>query len=348
MTRIHEHVEDDQDSPDRSWLGGLFIAGYKFARRDSVSSCAIKMWKAREGEQAAFMKQDELIIILADISGYTRFMVENRTSAMHGQLCINSLIEAILDNVDIPLTLQEIEGDAVFLYARHPGTQAGWQTTVREISERLDRFFQAFFAQMGVTVESTPCPCAICRNADKLGLKIIVHAGEAVFHEVGGKSQVSGPDVILAHRLLKNSVDSNDYLLVTEDAYELMAPNLKGEFQGHEESYEGFGEVPTRIRFLDDEMLAARDAVYRLSQDEQREAVDSYLRWVERFMKPAAIQQMRSPIRDFGWRDRLAMVWEAFVRLRLFRARTRKLVLAEQRARGQRREAWGPADIISS
>ncbi len=294
------------------------------------------------------MQQDKLIIILADISGYTQFMVENRTSAVHGQLCINSLIEAILENVDIPLILQEIEGDAVFLYARHPGTQLGWLATIREIGEKLDRLFQAFFAQMGVNVESTPCPCAICRNADKLGLKIIVHAGEAVFHEVAGKSQVSGPDVILAHRLLKNSVDSNDYLLVSETAYELMAPNLTGEFQGHEEIYEGFGQVPARIRFLDGEMLAARDAVYELNEDQQREAVDSYLRWADRFMKPAAILQMQSPIRDFSWRDRIAMIWEAFVSLRLFRRRTRKLVLAEQRARGQRREAWGPADIISS
>jgi hypothetical protein len=294
------------------------------------------------------MQQDELIIILADISGYTRFMVENRTSAVHGQLCINSLVEAILDNVDVPLTLQEIEGDAVFLYARHPGTQSGWLATVREISEKLDRFFQAFFAQIGVSVESTPCPCAICRNADKLGLKIIVHSGEAVFHEVAGKSQVSGPDVILAHRLLKNSVDSNDYLLLTETAYALMAPDLTGEFQEHQESYEGFGQVPARIRFLDSEMLAARDAVYELNEEEQREAVDSYLRWVDRFMKPAAIQQLRSPIRKFRRRDRIAMIWDSFVGLRLLRRRTRKLVLAEQRARGQRREAWGPSDISAS
>lgn len=40
--------------------------------------------------QQSAMQQDELVIILADISGYTRFMVENRTSAVHGQLCINS------------------------------------------------------------------------------------------------------------------------------------------------------------------------------------------------------------------------------------------------------------------
>ncbi len=85
------------------------------------------------------MRQDRLIIILADISGYTRFMIENRTSAVHGQLCINSLIEAILSHVDIPLTLQEIEGDAVFLYARYPGSEQSWQTMAREISEKLDR-----------------------------------------------------------------------------------------------------------------------------------------------------------------------------------------------------------------
>ena len=64
------------------------------------------------------MQQDRVVIVLADISGYTRFMVENRTSAVHGQLCINSLVETLLEQVDIPLILQEIEGDAIFLYAK--------------------------------------------------------------------------------------------------------------------------------------------------------------------------------------------------------------------------------------
>jgi hypothetical protein len=64
----------------------------------------------------------KLIVILADISGYTRFMVESHTAALHGQIVINGLLESILREVDIPLTLQEIEGDAVFLYAAHPGS----------------------------------------------------------------------------------------------------------------------------------------------------------------------------------------------------------------------------------
>jgi hypothetical protein len=40
---------------------------------------------------------------------------------VHGQQAITFLIETILHEVDIPLTLHAIEGDAVFLSASHPG-----------------------------------------------------------------------------------------------------------------------------------------------------------------------------------------------------------------------------------
>jgi hypothetical protein len=129
------------------------------------------------------MQQDKLVIILADISGYTRFILDNRTAAVHGQLCINSLIETILEQVDIPLILQEIERDAVFLYARASGAEAGWQAILQEVGQELTNFFDAFIARTGLIMESAPCSCAICRNSDPLGLKVGVHAGEAVFHE---------------------------------------------------------------------------------------------------------------------------------------------------------------------
>src|SRR5262245_42056563 len=100
------------------------------------------------------MEQRQLVIILADISGYTRFMLENQTAAVHGQMVINGLIEALLKQVDIPLTLQEIEGDAVFLYAVHPGSDASWREVVEEVSRKLDRFFRAFIAQSGINIEA--------------------------------------------------------------------------------------------------------------------------------------------------------------------------------------------------
>jgi len=293
------------------------------------------------------VQQDRLVVILADISGYTRFMVENRTSAVHGQLCINSLIEALLEQVDIPLTLQEIEGDAVFLYARDPGSEAGWRETLEEVGRKLPRFFDAFIARTGQTMESTPCGCAICRNSDQLGLKIVVHAGEAVFHELAGRQQVSGSDVILAHRLLKNSVPSQEYLLLSEPAFELLGAQLPGEFEAHEETYDGFGRVTVRVRNLEPDFLAARDAVYELSEAELRGAVDTYLGRLQDALPSAARQQMRSPIRAFGWRDRWMMLWDAVVGFRLVRRHFRTAIPEAQLARGRRRTEWTgrpPAD----
>src|SRR5215467_10378900 len=110
----------------------------------------------------------ELVLILADISGYTRFMLENQTSAVHGQLCISTLIETMLREVDIPLQLQEIEGDALFLYAAHPGDEAGWRDVLAQVRAKLPRFFEAFFRATVPANEATPCGCAICRNANEL------------------------------------------------------------------------------------------------------------------------------------------------------------------------------------
>ncbi|MDA1076697.1 MAG: DUF2652 domain-containing protein [Proteobacteria bacterium] len=292
------------------------------------------------------MQQDNLIIILADISGYTRFMVENRTSAVHGQICINSLIEAILEQVDIPLTLQEIEGDAVFLYARNPGDETLWQNLAQEISSKLLKFFDAFISATGVNIESTPCGCAICRNADKLGLKIVVHAGEAVFHELAGRPQVSGPDVILAHRLLKNSVPGNKYLLLSDPAFELMGQHLKGDFEAFIETYEGFDPLTVRVRFLEEDFLAARDAIYSRTEAERADLIDNYFSWVERMLQPAAVAQMRKPIRSFSLFERMLMVWDSVAGLWQFRRTFRSKILAEQNVRGMRRTQFAqPLDL---
>ncbi len=266
------------------------------------------------------MDQKQLIIILADISGYTRFMLDNRTSALHGQMIINGLIESILKEVDIPLTLQEIEGDAVFLYAAHPGTDAAWRDVVKQVSMKLAKFFDAFIAQSALMTELTPCNCAICIHADQLGLKIVVHAGQAVFHSIAGRPQVSGPDVILAHRLLKNSVACDEYVLLTDAAYTAMAPHLQGTYQRQRETYDGFGIVECHVRALDEEQLAARDAVYAMSRAQLNEVAQAYVEQSRSdATRQAAMQQLRNPSRPFGWIEKALMVLEAYVMPMLFR-----------------------------
>jgi uncharacterized protein DUF2652 len=106
-------------------------------------------------------REQQVVLILADISGYTRFMVESQLAAAHGQLCITFLIETLLREVDIPLQLQAIEGDAVFLYAANPGDEQTWKAMLAQIRNKLARFFSVFLEAMVTATEATPCKCAI-------------------------------------------------------------------------------------------------------------------------------------------------------------------------------------------
>lgn len=246
-------------------------------------------------------REQQLVIILADISGYTKFMVENQLAAVHGQLCITFLIETLLREVDIPLQLQEIEGDAVFLYAAHPSDDDAWHGVLTQVRTKLGRFFEVFIEGMITAAEATPCKCAICRNAHELKLKVIVHSGRAVFHTIGQRPQVSGADVILAHRLLKNSLPNNQYLLMTESAYRDLGREMGGEFLRREETCEGFGTVGTYVQLMGDAVERSRDALYAMPPAALASRARGYLRWALRRSPGALLEQMRQPVVEIGW-----------------------------------------------
>jgi len=192
-------------------------------------------------------RTERLLLILADISGYTKFMLASQVAMVHGQQVITALLEAILDEVDIPLEVKEIEGDAVFLYSVRPRDDEAWQAVSAEVGKKLLRFFEAFSAVLVAESESSLCICAVCKNLHELKLKIIVHGGEALFHSIGEFADVSGVDVILAHRLLKNSVDSDEYILMTEPAYRDLRFPSELEVHKSSETYEGFGSITTFV-----------------------------------------------------------------------------------------------------
>jgi hypothetical protein len=192
-------------------------------------------------------RTERLLLILADISGYTKFMLASQVAMVHGQQVITALIEAILDEVTIPLEVKEVEGDAVFLYSVRPRDDEAWQEVSAEVGRKLLRFFEAFSAVLVAESESTLCRCAVCKHLHELELKIVVHSGEALFHTIGEFAEVSGVDVILAHRLLKNSVDAGEYILMTEPAYrDLRFPSELEVYQSSE-AYEGFGSIATFV-----------------------------------------------------------------------------------------------------
>jgi len=249
--------------------------------------------------------EKRVVVVLADISGYTRFMVENQMAAVHGQQCITYLIETLIREIDIPLRLQEIEGDALFLYAEDPGSDDGWEGVLEQIPAKSLRFFDAFYEGAVLGMEATPCKCAICRNSKELALKIVVHTGTAVFHQIGGFNKVSGPDVILAHRLLKNSVPDKEYLLMSEAAYSAMGQKMEGPFFQGKESYDGFGSVDTFVRYNGDVKQQHLDSLYKRSRASLVARAELYGIAAVAGLFPALFRQLRSPIVESGgWSKR--------------------------------------------
>ncbi len=79
------------------------------------------------------------------------------------------------------------------------------------------------------------CRCQACSNIFELKLKVVAHSGEGLLNEVGGFSILSGIDTITVHRLLKNSVTLDEYVLMTEAAQrDLPFPAQAGMVEGSE------------------------------------------------------------------------------------------------------------------
>jgi len=249
--------------------------------------------------------EKRVVVVLADISGYTRFMVDSQMSAIHGQQYITFLIESLIREIDIPLRLQEIEGDALFLYAEDPGSDEEWMTVLQQIPAMLQRFFDAFYEGMVLGAEATPCKCAVCRHSNELALKIIVHTGTAVFHRIGGFDKVSGPDVILAHRLLKNSVPDKEYLLMSEAAYDAIGRAMDGPFLQGKESYDQFADVKTFVRFNGDLKEKHLNSLYKLPPASLFLRAQGYAISATANAFPALIRQLRSPAVKARWTSRL-------------------------------------------
>ncbi len=287
--------------------------------------------------------EKRVVVVLADISGYTRFMVDSQMSAIHGQQYITYLIESLIREVNIPLRLQEIEGDALFLYAEDPGSDEQWQEVLQQIPAMLQRFFKAFYEGMVLAAEASPCQCAVCRNSNELGLKIIVHTGSAVFHRVGGFDKVSGPDVILAHRLLKNSVPAKEYLLMSEAAYDAIGRAMDGSFLQGKELYDGFAAVKTYVRFNGEIRQQQVNALYGLPPASlflraQRYAVAATATFI-----PALVRQLRSPAAATPWARRILFAATVVAMSPLLAARY--LIKAPQRLLAQRsRHHYAPVE----
>src|SRR5262245_51726844 len=144
-------------------------------------------------------------LVLVDISGFTAFVTA--TELEHGPPIIGELLEAVIGRIAPPLAVQGIEGDAVFALGPH-----GHVLPPASLLAVLHAGFLAFRERQRALEADDSCSCHACRSVGQLRLKAIGHYGTFLEYTVGGLAQTAGPDVILAHRLLKNAVpQKGDY-----------------------------------------------------------------------------------------------------------------------------------------
>jgi hypothetical protein len=192
---------------------------------------------------------EPVVLIIADISGYTRYMTANAKTLAHSQTLITELVKSILQEVSLPLEVAKLEGDAVFLFGRKDSDPASRAKQKQVIGQKLTAFFAAFGKKVEELSYATTCNCTACANVGRLRLKLIVHSGEALFHRILDFQELAGVDVIIVHRLLKNSVAADQYLLMTETAQQDVEMPAPARLVKSSESYEDIGRIATAVYY---------------------------------------------------------------------------------------------------
>jgi len=181
------------------------------------------------------------LLVLADISGFTAFLA--KTELEHAHDILLELLQLVVERLQPPLTVAEIEGDAVFAHGAEDTFVRG-----ETLLELIENTYGAFHGRVEAIRLHTTCSCSACRAIPILDLKFIVHYGEYILQAVAGRSKPLGSDVNLAHRLLKNHIGEstgwNAYLLLSEPAVTRLNLGVDGLHQQIEQ-YEALPAVRT-------------------------------------------------------------------------------------------------------
>ena len=195
-------------------------------------------------------------LLLADISGYTEFLTG--TELEHSHAIVTELTKLIRASLVPPMRFVKLEGDAVFCFAPREAFPNG-----ELLVELVESCYYDFTGRLLNMVRSTTCPCDACREIGGLDLKFVAHFGSFIVdRDEDGRVDLSGPDVILVHRLLKNTVIETggpvSYGLFTDPCATCGSTQLP--LPKHAESYESFGEVTGVVQDLAAAVHVARNA----------------------------------------------------------------------------------------
>lgn len=148
------------------------------------------------------------LFFIPDISGFTKFVTE--VEMEHSAHIIAELLEIIIASDTLGLKVAEIEGDAVFFY------RMGQEPTFHEVTGQVETMYFNFHQHLKYYERDRICQCGACSTANQLSLKFIYHYGKSTKRKIGHQIKLFGPDVILGHRFLKNTIKESEYVLFSK------------------------------------------------------------------------------------------------------------------------------------
>jgi hypothetical protein len=147
--------------------------------------------------------------VLADIGGYTSFL--SGVGITHAREITEHLLNRLIRTNRKHWRVGNIMGDCVFFYTQSPEPP-------NQTFANVCTLYHEFQDAKADVVSGSTCRCGACDRTHELSLKFVVHEGEYDTQNIGGRKELIGHDIVLATRLLKNSVPVEEYVLATPAA----------------------------------------------------------------------------------------------------------------------------------
>jgi uncharacterized protein YndB with AHSA1/START domain len=194
-------------------------------------------------------RPDPACLVIADISGYTSYLAGVELD--HAQDILADLTDVVVRSLRPMFRLAKLEGDAAFVYVITPELDGS------ALQDTIERCYFAFRRRLRDIGQASQCECNACILIPRLDLKFVVHHGLVARQRMAGREELVGREVIVVHRLLKNSVQESlglgAYALYTAEcvaAMRLEDPAAAG-LAAHTETYDIVGEVHGWVRDLE-------------------------------------------------------------------------------------------------
>jgi len=183
---------------------------------------------------------ESAFLVIADITGYTGYLAGVELD--HAQDILADLVTTVVNSLRPLFRLAKLEGDAAFVVLM------GERVDGSALLDRIEVTYAAFRRRLRDVQSATTCPCDACSRIPQLDLKFVAHHGTVGHQRVAGSEELVGSDVIVVHRLLKNSVtqdlDVRAYAMFTDACLAAMGIEPAAlDLAEHRESYEHVGLV---------------------------------------------------------------------------------------------------------